>query len=86
MAIDLLNEVGRRLGVSVEIVAYDSVGAMVDAAKTGTWDIAFLGSEPARETVISFTAAYLEIEATYLVPADSLSAALAQVGVGQPPR
>ena len=43
----------------------------VDAAKTGAWDIAFLGSDPARETVISFTAAYLEIEATYLVPADS---------------
>src|SRR5207249_1999275 len=63
--------VGRRLGVPVEIVAYDSVGAMVDAAKTGTWDIAFLGSEPARETVISFTAAYLEIEATYLVPGPS---------------
>ena len=71
VAIDLLHEVGRRLGVPVEIVAYDSVGTMVDAAKTGAWDIAFLGSEPARETVIGFTAAYLEIEATYLVPATS---------------
>ena len=71
VAIDLLHEVGRRLGVPVEIVAYDSVGAMVDAAKTGTWDIAFLGSEPARETVIDFTAAYLEIEAAYLVPGTS---------------
>ena len=71
VAIDLLNEIGRRLQTPVEIIAYDSVGAMVDAAKTGTWDIAFLGSEPARETVIGFTAAYLEIEATYLVPAGS---------------
>ena len=35
VAVDLLHEVGRRLGVPVEIVAYDSVGAMVDAAKTG---------------------------------------------------
>jgi polar amino acid transport system substrate-binding protein len=33
--------------------------------------VAFLGSEPARESVISFTAAYLEIEATYLVPGSS---------------
>ncbi|MGH6689828.1 MAG: transporter substrate-binding domain-containing protein [Gammaproteobacteria bacterium] len=67
VAVDVLHEVGRRLGVPVEIVAYDSVGAMVDAATTGAWDMAFLGSEPARERVISFTAAYLEIEATYLV-------------------
>src|SRR5712691_13324138 len=71
VAVDLLHELGRRLDVPVEIVAYDSVGAMVDAAKTGAWDIAFLGSEPAREREISFTAAYLEIEATYLVPSGS---------------
>src|ERR1700682_4369643 len=62
VAIDLLNELGKRLGVPVEIVAYDKVGVMVDEAPTNTWDIAFLGSEPAREAFISFTAAYLEIE------------------------
>jgi polar amino acid transport system substrate-binding protein len=77
VAVDLLHELGRRLDVPVEIVAYDSVGAMVDAAKTGAWDIAFLGSEPAREREISFTAAYLEIEATYLVPAGSRLHAIA---------
>src|SRR5262245_50311829 len=70
-AIDLLHEVGRRLGVPVEIVAYDSVAVMGDAAPSGVWDIAFLGSDPQREALMSFTAAYLEIEATYLVPGDS---------------
>jgi polar amino acid transport system substrate-binding protein len=79
VAVDLMQELGRRLGVPVEIIAYDSVGAMVDAAKTGAWDIAFLGSEPAREAVISFTAAYLEIEATYLVPTGSSLRAAADV-------
>jgi polar amino acid transport system substrate-binding protein len=79
VAIDLLNEVGRRLQTPVEIIAYDSVGAMVDAAKTGVWDVAFLGSEPAREIIISFTAAYLEIEATYLVPATSSLRAATEV-------
>ncbi len=68
VAIDLLNEVGRRLGVPVEIIAYDSVAVMGDAAPSGVWDIAFLGSDPLREALMSFTAAYLEIEATYLVP------------------
>jgi len=71
VAIDLTRELGRRLGVPVEIVAYNSVATMVDAAKTGAWDIAFLGADPARAGEISFTAAYLEIEATYLVPAGS---------------
>jgi polar amino acid transport system substrate-binding protein len=71
VAIDLLAELSRRLGVPYEIVAYDKVGEMVDAAPTNTWDVAFLGSEPAREKLISFTAAYLEIEATYLVTSGS---------------
>ena len=71
VAIDLIRELGRRLGVPTEVVAYDSVAVMVDAARTGAWDVAFLGSDPARETVIGFTPAYLEIEATYLVPAAS---------------
>ena len=79
VAIDLINELGRRLSVPTQIVAYDSVAVMVEAARTGTWDVAFLGSDPARETVISFTAAYLEIEATYLVPAASPLRAASEV-------
>ncbi|MBM4443307.1 MAG: transporter substrate-binding domain-containing protein [Candidatus Rokubacteria bacterium] len=70
-AIDLANELGRRLGVPVQLVAYDSVAVMGDAAASNVWDIAFLGSDPARETLMGFTAAYLEIEATYLVRGDS---------------
>lgn len=79
VAIDLARELGRRLGVPVEIVAYDSVGAMVDGAKAGAWDIAFLGADPARATEISFTGAYVELEATYLVPAGSPLRAIADV-------
>jgi polar amino acid transport system substrate-binding protein len=71
VAIDLSNEIARGLGVPLEIVAYDSVAVMGDAAPSGAWDIAFLGSDPVREKIMSFTAAYLEIEATYLVPGAS---------------
>jgi polar amino acid transport system substrate-binding protein len=71
VAIDLVQEVARRLAVPFEIVAYDSVAVMGDAAPTGVWDLAFLGSDPKREALMSFTAAYLEIEATYLVRGDS---------------
>ena len=79
VAIDLTHELARRLGVSVTLVDYDSVAAMVDAAKTGAWDIAFLGIDPARAGDIAFTAAYLQIEATYLVPAASRLHAAAEV-------
>jgi len=78
-AIDLTRELGKRLGVPVELVAYTSVGTMVDGAKTGAWDIAFLGSDPARADEMDFTAAYLELEATYLVPAGSRLLTVADV-------
>jgi polar amino acid transport system substrate-binding protein len=68
---DLAQELGRRLGVGVEFTGYESPGKVADAAKTGAWDVAFLGAEPARASDIDFTAAYLEIEATYLVPPGS---------------
>jgi polar amino acid transport system substrate-binding protein len=71
VAIDLMNDLARRLGVDAEIVAYKGVAAMGDAAPNNVWDIAFLGSDPQREKLMSFTSAYLEIEATYLVPAGS---------------
>jgi polar amino acid transport system substrate-binding protein len=79
VAIDLATELGRRLGVPVSLVPYDSVAVMVDAAPTGAWDIAFLGIDPARGGEIGFTAAYVEIEATYLVPPDSTVRALEDV-------
>ena len=44
---------------------------MADAAGTDAWDIGLIGAEPARAEKIAFTAAYCEIEATYLVPENS---------------
>src|SRR3984893_209099 len=71
VAVDLTTELGRRLGVPVGIIAYDSVAVMGDAAPAGAWDIAFLGSDPAREALMSFTAAYLESEGDSLAPGAS---------------
>ena len=68
---DLGRELARRLGVAVEFVEYENPGKLADAAKTGAWDVAFLGAEPQRAQEIDFTPAYVEIESTYLVPADS---------------
>src|SRR5262245_35313740 len=68
---DMARELARRLGVDVTLVPYKSPGELADAATEDAWDIGNIGAEPARATAISFTAAYCEIECTYLVPPGS---------------
>ena len=79
IAVDLARELGRRLGAPVDFVPYDAAGKMAEGAKAGAWDVAFLGAEPARAAEIDFTAAYLEIEAGYLVPQGSALRSMAEV-------
>ena len=71
VAPDVGRELGRRLGVPVEFVGFDTAGKLGDGVRAGAWDVAFLGAEPQRAADIAFTAAYLEIPSTYLVPAGS---------------
>ena len=79
IAVDLGRELGKRLGVPVELVAFETAGNLADAVKAGAWDVAFLGNEPTRANEIAFSAAYLEIEAGYLVPAGSPIRTIAEV-------
>jgi len=79
VAVDLARELGRRLDLPVELVGYDAAGKMVERLKSGEWDIAFLAVDPGREDEITFTAPYLEIEGTYLVPSGSPLHAVADV-------
>ena len=68
VASDLGRELARRVGVPVEFIKFESAGKLGDSVRTGAWDVAFLGAEPQRAAEIAFTAAYLEIPSTYLVP------------------
>src|SRR3712207_3940036 len=61
-----------RLGVPVRYVPYARPGELADAVGTGAWDIGLIGAEPQRAEKIAFTAAYAEIEATYLVDRNSV--------------
>jgi polar amino acid transport system substrate-binding protein len=79
VAVDLAREIGRRVNLPVELVGYDAAGKMVERLKSGEWDIAFLAVDPGRETEIAFTAPYIEIEGTYLVPSGSSLNAIADV-------
>lgn len=71
VAHDLGQELARRLGLPVVFVPHPNPGALADAANKNVWDVGFLGAEPQRANEIDFTAAYVEIESTYLVPAGS---------------
>lgn len=79
VAPDLARELARRAGATVEFVGYENAGLAADAAETRAWDVAFIGAEPARANVITFSPAYVEIEATYLVPEHSTIGAIGDV-------
>jgi polar amino acid transport system substrate-binding protein len=68
---DMAREIARRLGVSVELVPFPSPGELADAGGKDIWDIGLIAEEPARAQEIKFSPAYVEIEATYLVPPGS---------------
>jgi polar amino acid transport system substrate-binding protein len=79
VAVDLAQELGTRTGLPINLVGYDSAGKMVEALQAGGWDIAFLAIDPGRAEQIGFTAPYLEIEGTYLVPARSSLRVIADI-------
>jgi polar amino acid transport system substrate-binding protein len=79
VAPDMASEIARRLGVPVQYIGYKTPGELADAAEAGEWDIGLIGAEPQRAEKITFSAAYVEIEATYLVPAGSPLKTLADV-------
>lgn len=79
VAPDMAAEIARRLGVGVAYVKYDRPSHLADAAGTNIWDIGLIGAEPQRAEKITFTPAYCEIEATYLVPNGSSISSIADV-------
>jgi len=76
---DMARAIAARLGVPVKLVPYKTPGELGDAVDTNAWDIGLIGAEPQRAEKIAFTAAYVEIESTYLVPAGSPLQTIADV-------
>ena len=75
----LARAIAERIGVPIRYVPFPRPGELADAVGTDTWDIGLIGAEPQRAEKIAFTAAYAEIEATYLVPANSPIQGIADV-------
>lgn len=71
--------IAERLGVPLKLIGYDTPGQVADASTEDAWDIGNIGAEPKRAETIDFTAAYCEIEATYMVPPGSKLQTVADV-------
>ena len=73
VSVDLMRELARRIEVPLELVGFDFSGKMADALNAGAIDVGALagGSGTGREGSMEFTAGYLQIEATYMVPPGS---------------
>lgn len=79
VAVEIARELAARLEVPLQFVTYESASQLAEEAPSGRWDVAFLGVDPAREALVTFSAPYVVLEATYLVPAGSRLRALADV-------
>ena len=76
---DMAQAIADKLGVPLKLIPFKSPGELADQATNNVWDIGNIGAEPQRAQKISFTAAYCEIEATYMVPAGSPIKSIAEV-------
>ena len=59
------------LGLETQIIPFDGPGELADAVAADGWDIGNIAAEPERAKTISFSPAYCEIQATYLLPPGS---------------
>ena len=71
LSIDLAHQWAQQLGVPVEHKIVDKAAQAVALVADGEADIGFFAVDPKRAADIAFTAPYLLIEGSYLVPAGS---------------
>jgi polar amino acid transport system substrate-binding protein len=69
VAVDLGEELARRVGVPFQPVLYPNPAAIIAGAKSGEWDVALMGITAERALSADFSAAYMQVEQGYLVRA-----------------
>ena len=67
VTVDIANELGRRLGVPVDLKVYTDGNQLMPGLAADHWNIALLALDPNRAGELAFTAPYLLLEGTYLV-------------------
>ena len=71
VSVDLSRELAKRLGVELELLPFYAANKSVEAIKNQQADIAFFAIDPLRGADTDYTAAYVVIEGTYVVPQTS---------------
>jgi polar amino acid transport system substrate-binding protein len=71
VSVDLARELGKRVGMPVELIAFPAAGRTVEAMGRKELDVAFFAIEPKRAAEITFSPPYVIIEGTYMVRKDS---------------
>ncbi|WP_431262086.1 ABC transporter substrate-binding protein [Roseateles chitinivorans] len=71
VSVDLAREAARRLGVGIELMAFNAAGKVVEAIKEKQVDLAFVAIDPLRGADTDYTAPYVIIEGAYLVRNDA---------------
>jgi polar amino acid transport system substrate-binding protein len=71
VAVDLARALATRLGIELVPVIYPSPPAIIEGLKDNAWDVGFLAIDPVRLTQVDLSPPYLQIDATFLVPAGS---------------
>jgi polar amino acid transport system substrate-binding protein len=79
VAIDLGRNLAARYGLAMQPAVYPNPGAMLSGAKSGEWDVAFMGVSAERATAVDFSAPYMEVEQGYLVRAGVPIATAAEI-------
>lgn len=71
VSVALALELAERLGIEAELHPFDTAGKAFAALQAAECDIGFLAIDPKRAEDLEYTAPYVTIEGTYLVPASS---------------
>jgi polar amino acid transport system substrate-binding protein len=79
VTVDLAGALAQRLGVPLQLVAYNNSGEVTAGGPRGEWDVAFMPVDAERVKMVDFGPAYSLLESTYLVPAGSAIRSIAEV-------
>jgi polar amino acid transport system substrate-binding protein len=71
VSVDLARALGRELELEVELIPFEKAALSVDAVRSDRADVGFFAVDPARTEGLRFTAPYVLIEGSYLVPRSS---------------
>jgi polar amino acid transport system substrate-binding protein len=71
VSVDLARALGHELNLKVELILFEKAALSVDAVRSGQADVGFFAVDPARNEGLRFTAPYVLIEGSYLIPGSS---------------